>query len=511
MVKQRQSGILLHLTSLPGPFGIGDLGGGLKFIDFLVESGQSCWQFLPTCPTAEIFSHSPYMGLSALAGNTLLISPDLLVEDGWLQGADIEAPNDIFSDFHVDFKGVIPFKEQLLALAFERLNIMHQERFATFCEEQKWLDDYALFMVAKNHYQGGWPDWPRALASRQPKALADLAEKFSHELALVKFGQFIFFDQWHTLHSYAQHKGVVLCGDIPIYVGHDSVDVWANQDCFQLGADFQPTLVAGVPPDYFSATGQRWGNPLYRWTVKGEKNEALYEWWRQRFTVISSMVDMVRIDHFRGFEAYWQIPAEEETAMNGTWVKGPGYEFFVSMGTAISEIEIIAEDLGVITPEVEKLRDDLGFPGMKILQFAFDSDEQNYYLPCNYSENFVVYSGTHDNDTAVGWYLDPKVAQRSKDRLRRYANSDGSMIHHDFLRLAYGSVARLAIIPIQDVLGYGSDCRMNTPATVEDNWIWRCSDVFTADLATFLGKEALFYNRQAVFPEDSLDKDPATE
>lgn len=494
MISRRQCGILLHITSLPGPYGIGDIGSGLRFIDFLTAAGQSCWQFLPTCPTAEIFGHSPYMGLSALAGNILLISPDLLVEDDWLEEEDTFNSKE-FTSYQVNFPQVMQYKERLITLAHAKLAGDKRREFANFCLTQKWLDDYALFMVAKKIYQSAWHDWPADLAARHPQALTTLQQEYSHEIELIKFGQFLFFKQWAILRDQARQQGIALCGDIPIYVGHDSADVWANPDCFQLGPDHLPTVVAGVPPDYFSATGQRWGNPLYRWQLNGKKNKALYDWWRQRFKVISELVDMVRIDHFRGFESYWQIKASEKTAINGRWVKGPGKLFFKEIAGALRGVQIIAEDLGLITPEVEELRDELGLPGMKILQFAFDSDEANLYLPYNYQPHCVVYSGTHDNDTSVGWYLDPKVAQRSKDRLRRLANSDGSVIHRDFIRLAYGSVAYLAIIPMQDVLGYGSDCRMNSPGTVEDNWLWRCAEVLTPDLAAWLAQEAKFYNR----------------
>ncbi|MEN8140410.1 MAG: 4-alpha-glucanotransferase [Thermodesulfobacteriota bacterium] len=495
MEGQRHSGILLHVTSLPGPYGIGDIGSGLEFVDFLAAAGQRCWQFLPTCPTAAAFGHSPYMGLSALAGNILFISPDLLVDHGWLAQEDIEPLPHVATPFTVDFQAVTAYKEQLLLLAHGRLTEEKRQVFAEFCAGQPWLDDYALFMVARNHYQGAWSDWPAELAARKPTALAELAGRFPRQLELVKFGQFLFYEQWALLLKTARQRGVRLCGDIPIYVGHDSSDVWANQDCFLLDDDFLPSVVAGVPPDYFSATGQRWGNPLYSWETQGEKNKRLYDWWRQRFAIIGQQVDMVRIDHFRGFEAYWQVPAEEETALNGTWVKGPGRQFFSDLAEELADVAVIAEDLGIITPEVTALRDALGYPGMKILQFAFDSDERNLYLPFNVTENSVIYPGTHDNDTALGWYMDGGVAQRSKDRLRRLANSDGSAVHLDFIRLAYGSVANLAIIPLQDVLGYGSDCRMNRPGTSHDNWLWRAGEVFSSDLANFLREEARFYNR----------------
>ena len=350
-----------------------------------------------------------------------------------------------------------------------------------------------------------WFEWPASLAGRQKKSLGQWRKKLADEILYHKFMQYVFAGQWQELRGYARAKGIKLIGDIPIYVGHDSADVWAHQDCFML-AEMQPTHVAGVPPDYFSKTGQRWGNPLYLWQKGKKHNKNLYEWWRQRLQKIGSLVDVVRIDHFRGFESFWQIPAEEETAINGTWVKGPGKFFFEQMAEVTADLSIIAEDLGIITPEVEKLRRSCGFPGMKILQFAFDSDEKNSYLPHNFtSTNCVVYTGTHDNDTTVGWYFDSEVAESSKDRVRRYANADGSRIHWDFIRLACSSTAQTVVIPLQDVLGFGSDCRMNRPSTSSGNWRWRCAPRFLNDeIAGQLRDMVVFYNR---LPEDDGKED----
>lgn len=501
-ITHRGSGILMHLTSLPGPYGIGDLGKcAHDFIDFLVSSGQKFWQFLPTGPGSPVFQHSPYMSLSAFAGNPLLIDPLALQEDGLLSRQELERPPD-FSEFYVEFERVTSFRTQLLSAAYEVFKKKKEPKaFTDFCQEEEWLDDYALFMSLREKYHfKAWYQWPRALAVREEEALAVCRRQLADRIRYYKFEQFYFFRQWRQLKGYAGQKGVSLLGDIPIYVGGDSVDVWAHQDCFRLHAGtLRPTHVAGVPPDYFSRTGQRWGNPLYRWQgVKGEKNSALYDWWRRRFAHIFKMVDVVRVDHFRAFEAFWEVPARENTAINGKWIKGPGADFFKEMEAAIGDLPIIAEDLGIITPEVEALRKTLGFPGMKILQFAFDSDADNLYLPHNYpSMNCVVYSGTHDNDTTVGWLLSPEVDERSKERARRYCNSrDDRQLHWDFIRLAFSSIAGLAIIPMQDLLGFGGDCRMNLPSTVANNWKWRCaSHYFTPALAAKFKGETEFYGR----------------
>lgn len=500
MLHQRSSGILAHITSLPGPFGIGDLDGACFFLDFLSNAGQSFWQFLPTVPGAGAFGHSPYMGLSAFAGNPLLISPHLLLEKGLLQKADLSA-KPLFSEYLVEFPAVSDFKEKILANAFSQFESagLYHEDFDIFCREQGWLDDYALFMSLRERFDfKPWYDWPRAIARYENNAIGQAYVDLGERVRFHKFVQFIFFEQWRRLRQAARKKGIGLIGDIPIYVGFDSADVWANQGCFDLDQrTLQPRNVAGVPPDYFSETGQRWGNPLYRWDVDNKPNKELYSWWKRRFVHIGEMVDVVRIDHFRGFASYWQIPAKEETAVKGRWVKGPGISFFNQVKNEIKDLVIIAEDLGVITPDVIKLRDSLQFPGMKILQFAFDSDSKNLYLPHNYDDpNAVVYTGTHDNDTTVGWYFDESVPLVSKDRARKYANSDGGVIHRDFIRMAFSSNARLAIIPLQDVLGFGADCRMNMPSIPEGNWVWRCADRFLSDeVIHYLQEETGFYGR----------------
>ena len=502
MMDLRGSGVLLHITSLPGNYGIGDLGRGSRtFIDFLAAAGQRYWQFLPIGPVSRIFDCSPYMSLSAFAGNPLFVDPDQLADDGLLAEDDLaEGPE--MSEYAVQFDVVIPHKTMLLRRAYG--NFKNRELsgdYSRFCEkEAAWLDDYCLFMAIRNdRQQAAWSTWPSELAGRDAEALAETRLLLDDEIGYHKFVQFCFAKQWRAMRDYAEERGVVLVGDIPIYVSYDSADVWANRHCFRIDEQtLQPTHVAGVPPDYFSATGQRWGNPLYRWDNNGSgENLALQQWWRARFQRIFSTVDVVRIDHFRGFESFWEVPADEETAVNGRWVKGPGKPFFDAMAGDIGELPIIAEDLGIITPEVEKLRAELGFPGMKVLQFAFDSDADNLYLPHNYPDpNCVVYTGTHDNDTTLGWVYSSEVGDEAKSRARRYANSDGEDVHWDFLRMALSSVARTAIIPMQDVLGFGTDCRMNMPGTCEGNWRWRCAErFFGGELAARLRDETSFYGR----------------
>lgn len=496
-MKPRSAGILLHITSLPGVFGTGDIGNALSFLSFLKQAGIACWQFLPTCPVSGAFAYSPYMGYSAMAGNSLLISPELMVQDGFVAADDLLVFDSV-SDYVADFAYALEVRQQLVSLAFTDFDLERSD-FRQFChEEAEWLDDYALYITLKEDYGGkSWVDWPSSYKNHHSAALHEFSRNNLSRLARVQFEQFIFYSQWQQLRDLARAKNIDLFGDVPIYVGHDSCDVWSNQNCFDLDNDGEPVLVAGVPPDYFSKTGQRWGNPLYTWETAGKKNRDLYRWWQLRFRQIGRMVDLVRIDHFRGFESYWAIAQSEETAINGKWLRGPGLGFFKEMTDAVGDLEIIAEDLGLITPEVEALRDDCGFAGMKILQFAFGSGADNSYLPQNYeSNNAVVYGGTHDNDTAIGWFFDPDTPQKARDDFRRLANSDGTSAHRDFNRLAFASTSRLAIIAMQDVLGFGSDCRMNTPGTVENNWLWRCHQkYFSEDVASYLYKEVCFYNR----------------
>jgi 4-alpha-glucanotransferase len=506
ILANRGSGVLLHISSLPSRFGVGDLGPAARaFIDLLVVGGQQCWQFLPLCPTSPGLENSPYMGLSAFAGNPVLISPEALAEDGLLPHDVLhDAPQ--FSEYLVNFDEVRPWKEEILAIAFANFQEHSQnqqlaQEYVEFQESASWLEDYALFMSLHEDLRGlPWSSWPQELARSEPAALAEQRRRLADRISYHRFVQFVFYRQWLGLRRYATKQGIKLIGDIPLYVAPDSADVWALTECFRLDpATLQPTHVAGVPPDYFSDTGQRWGNPLFRWQgTSREGRDRLYQWWRRRLAHQLQLVDIVRIDHFRGFEAYWEVPAAEPEAIRGRWVKGPGLSFFREMEKELGKMPIIAEDLGMITPAVEELRDALGFPGMKVLQFAFDSDETNAYLPHNYPHrNCVAYTGTHDNDTTVGWYFSDRVSPAAKARLLRYARSrEGSPVHWDLIRIALASVANLVITPLQDILGFGSDCRMNLPGTARGNWRWRVAPRFLDEgLFRHLRSECEFYNR----------------
>ncbi len=476
----RASGILLHPTSLPGRFGIGDLGHeAYRFLDFLAHSGQQFWQVLPLGPTG--FGNSPYMCYSALAGNPLLISLEILRDEGFLPAEDLWHVPEFPSD-RINYDWVISYKLPLLHKActgfLQHAKPEQQEKFVAFCQAKaSWLDDYALFMALKAANDGkGWYEWAPELAQRSPSAIAQWTEKLQADITFHKFLQFAFFSQWSHLKTYANERGIQIIGDIPIYVAHDSADVWANPDTFCLDEEtFQPALMAGVPPDYFSATGQLWGNPVYNWE---QLQKTHFHWWIQRFEAMLDYVDIIRIDHFRGFESFWAVPLDPEiepaqrTAEKGEWVEAPGKEFFETLREKLGTLPILAEDLGIITPEVEALRDEFEFPGMKILHFAFGSDPGNPFLPFNYVRNCVVYTGTHDNDTTVGWFHSRPDWER--DAILRYmGHISPEGIHWDLIRMAFSSIANLAILPLQDVLGLGTEARMNFPGTAEGNWAWR--------------------------------------
>lgn len=509
----RASGVLLHPTSLPGPFGIGDLGDeAYRFADFLEQSGQSLWQVLPLGPTG--YGDSPYACYSAFAGNTLLISPERLVTAGLLTKDDIANPPD-FSDEQIDFHEVHLFKEALLATAFRRFKESRgiaSPTFKLFCaREYEWLDDYALFRTLKDHHGGtSWNEWEAPLVRRDPAALQRATENLRDEIEAQKFYQFLFFNQWFELKSYCNDRGIKLIGDIPIFVAQDSADVWTNPEQFKLHKDGQPIVIAGVPPDYFSKSGQLWGNPLYNWErMLADK----FKWWIKRVSTTLHTVDIVRIDHFRGFCACWEIPAGDKTAERGEWVEAPGRQLFLAIREALGELPIIAEDLGVITPDVEKLRDDFGFPGMRILQFGFSSDAKNCDLPHNYHRNVVVYTGTHDNDTAVGWFnsvagegstRDAKQIETERQFCLEYLDTDGREINWDFIRTVMASVADTAIVPLQDLLGLGSEARMNLPNTTSGNWSWRFgSGAMTNELSKRLRDLTELYGRLRAGVNDS--------
>lgn len=470
---QRASGIVLHPTSLPGRFGIGDLGdAAYKFVDFLEQSGQKIWQVLPLGPTG--YDHSPYtMNFSAFAGNPLLISLERLAAAGLLQADQLEPLTDQERPDQVDFDRVIPHKTRYLRQAFQ--HFQPDESFAQFCQQQAfWLEDYALFMALLEANDGKeWSDWEPAIAHRHPDALQDQADALKEDIQYHRFVQFTFFEQWKALRTYANQKDIQIVGDISIYVCYNSADVWANPQCFKLDPEtLRPTYIAGVPPDYFSATGQLWGNPVYNWDYLKDTE---FKWWIQRFQATLAYVDIVRIDHFRGFEAYWQVPASETNAINGEWVPAPGYAFFETLGQQLGSLPVLAEDLGIITPEVEALRDHFQFPGMRILLFAFAEDSRNPYLPHNYERNCAVYVGTHDNDTAVGWWQRASAQERQflAEYLGYTTPDEIPDIHWALIRLAYSSIADLAIIQLQDAMGLDNGARMNDPSTPVGNWRWR--------------------------------------
>lgn len=482
----RSSGILLHPTSLPGRYGIGDLGAAARrFVDWLEAQGQSIWQVLPLGPTS--YGDSPYQTLSAFAGNPNLISLDSLVMDGLLAAADL-ADSPAFPDDRVDFGRVIPFHNQKLALACHNFvssaRPALKQEFAVFVEANRyWLEDFALFAALKQaHELRPWVEWESDLSRRGSQAIAKASQAYASEIEEEKFRQWLFYRQWTALRTYARGKGIRLFGDLPIFVAHDSADVWANQREYFLDERGRPTAVAGVPPDYFSPTGQRWGNPLYRWEAMRASG---YSWWIERFKALLSLVDYIRIDHFRGFEAYWEIPASEKTAIRGQWVEGPGLPFFQAIKRALGSLPLIAEDLGVITPGVEKLRDALGLPGMKVLQFAW-SDPMNPFLPHNHRVNCIVYTGTHDNNTTRGWW-ETEMDAPAREFVKDYLGQAIDDIVWTLARVGMRSSAQTFIMPMQDVLGLGGEGRMNTPGNPAGNWTWR----FGEDAFEHRGKDTL--------------------
>ena len=481
----RANGILLHFTSLPGRHGIGDFGASAyEFADFLSDAGQHLWQVLPLNPTG--YGDSPYQCFSAFAGNPLLLSLDRLQDQGVLRAADLaETPR--FPEDFVDYGRCIEFKMTALRRAgqcfFADSSGEDRAAFNLFCEnESSWLNDYALFMACKDAHRGiAWTSWDPGIRRRDPQAISEWSTKLEPQIKAYKYWQFEFFQQWKRLKSYCEQKKIRFMGDMPIYVANDSADVWAHRDLFHLDDDGRATVVSGVPPDYFSATGQLWGNPIYRWDLLAATS---YKWWIERFRASFSLFDIVRLDHFRGFEAYWEVPASETTAVHGRWVKGPGEDFLRALQDAFGPLPIIAENLGVITPAVEQLRQQFGLPGMAILQFAFGNDPQGpSFRPHNYSRDLVAYTGGHDNDTTVGWWNSsgvgdsirlPEDVRREHEFASAYLNlKDDSEINWVMIRTLLASVADMAVVPLQDVLGLGSSARMNLPGTVSGNWKWR--------------------------------------
>ena len=470
----RSAGILLHPTSLPGNYGIGDLGAeAYKFIDFLNDAGQSLWQVFPLGPTG--FGDSPYQCFSAFAGNPLLISPDKLIEMGLLSKADVlGAPN---NDSHkIDFGPLINYKSALLKRAFENYksnSASIKNSVLNFFNKQKdWLDDYSLFMACKEYHNGvQWTNWSDDIAFRREGAVEMWKAKLTDKIEFQIFIQYLFFDQWNKLKNYANSKGIKVIGDLPIFIAYDSADLWANKILFSVDKHGKLKTVAGVPPDYFSPTGQLWGNPLYKWDEM-QKND--FKWWRKRIAQLFTLFDIVRIDHFRGLDAFYEIPGDAETAVNGRWVNAPGDELFTVIEKEFGEVPIIAEDLGVITDSVIALRDKFKFPGMKILQFSFGKDGDKKFLPHNHVKNCVVYPGSHDNDTTRGFFENAKInTPEIFEWTKKYLGCNGTAIHREVIRAAYASVADMVIIPMQDVLDLGSEARMNFPGRLGGNWTWR--------------------------------------
>jgi 4-alpha-glucanotransferase len=483
---ERASGILLHPTSLPSRGGIGDLGPAAhQFVEFLAAGRQTLWQVLPLSPVG--FANSPYSSISAFAGNPLLISLERLVDHGWLPPGRLQSLPDY--DGNVDFERVKSAKiPRIREAAANFLNNAHgapRERFDRFCHDNAWwLEDFVLFAVLRHKFPGkSWNQWPREIARRDAAALQREREELAQMLDSARVVQFFFYEQWGALRAHSAKYGIKIIGDVAIFVNYDSADVWTHPDIFELNDSLEPEFVAGVPPDAFSATGQRWGNPLYCWDVLKRRG---YDWWIQRMRWATTTCDIVRLDHFRGFESYWEIPAEEETAVKGRWVKGPMDDLFHALRNALGDLPFIAEDLGMITAEVHALRERLQIPGMRVMQFGFDNPGAHIYLPHKFETNTVVYTGTHDNDTTLGWWR-----HTANDAERRHAAAylgqaeDG--IHWAFIRAAQGSVANLCVVPLQDVLGLGTEARMNTPSRPDNNWAWRFhGEALTPELASKL-------------------------
>lgn len=503
MESNKKSGILLHPTSLPSKSGIGELGSeAYKFIDFLRKSGQSLWQILPLGPVG--YGESPYQCFSAFAGNPMLISIEKLLEAGLLEQADVDSSMS-FNAERIDFERVKAYKNILFRKAFNafRQKIKPADMELFEADNYNWLHEFAFFMAIKEHFGGvAWNQWDRDIAAREKSAMERYNAMLTDEVEYNKFLQYMFFKQWLQLKKYANYRGITIIGDLPLFISSDSSDAWARPELFELDDEGRPLKVAGVPPDYFSETGQYWGNPHYRWEVM-EKDG--FRWWQDRFTVLLELVDIIRVDHFRGFESYWEIYGSEKTAQNGRWVTAPGRKLFETIRKYMKDIPIIAEDLGFITKEVDELKNEFGFPGMKILQFTFGKGSEERFLPHNYEENAVVYTGTHDNDTTLGWYLKTKENDpEAIENLKKYYGLDEDIKDEDicwiFIETAYKSNANTAVIPLQDILGLGSEARMNIPSTIGSwNWSWRFKEgALTGELAAKLKDLSLKYGRNNV-------------
>jgi len=498
-VERRGSGILLHITSLPSSYGIGDLGpGAYGFVNFLSEADQIYWQILPLNRTCTAYGNSPYSSFSAFAGNPLLISPELMVEDGILLKSDIEE-HPTFPGERVNYRAVNKYKDKILGIAYERskAKLTGNYEFEKFCRENSyWLDDYGLFISIKRQFKGAdWSKWPEGLRDRKEGVIKEWKEKLREMILMEKFIQYIFFKQWYSLKNYCNSKNLQIIGDVPIYVNYDSSDVWANPEVFKLDKEGRPVFVTGVPPDYFSSTGQLWGHPVYDWNFL---KETQYSWWVMRIEYNLRLFDIFRLDHFRGFVSYWRIPVTEKRAINGRWEKSPAKDFFNTLFKHFPHLPIIAEDLGVITPDVREIMNLFGFPGMRVLIFAFGEDlPTNPYATHNHIKNCVVYTGTHDNNTIRGWF-EKEICPEDRKRLFEYIGKEvsGKKIHRELIRLAMMSVANMVIIPMQDILGLGEKARMNLPASSRGNWEWRVTqDQLSPTITQGLSETTRIYGR----------------
>ena len=468
----RTSGVLMPISSIPSPYGIGTMGKqARKFVDFLVKGGQKYWQILPICPTS--YGDSPYQSFSSFAGNPYFIDLEYLCKDKLLPKKECESFQWGSNPKYVDYGIMYESRYALLRKVYARFTKKEPQDFEKFCENEKqWLDDYALFMALKDANGGqAWSNWDKSLRLREKKAMEEATEKYSEEIRFYKMLQYLFYQQWNALKTYANEAGIEIIGDVPIYVAGDSADVWANPDQFYLDKNLEPIEVAGCPPDAFSDDGQLWGNPLFRWDVMKKDG---YTWWTRRIKAMSELYDIIRIDHFRGFDSFYAIPAKDDTAKNGQWKQGPGMDLFCELEKKLGKLPIIVEDLGFLTPSVHKLLKDSGFPGMKVIQFAFDSREESDYLPHTYTNHCVVYTGTHDNDTVMGWMKTaPKASVKYAKEYLNLTKEEG--YNWGMMRAAWSSVADMAIVPMQDILGLGSEARINTPSTLGNNWKWRAT------------------------------------
>ncbi|MCP5051932.1 MAG: 4-alpha-glucanotransferase [bacterium] len=506
MKPERSSGILMHITSLPGKYGTGTMGReAYEFVDLLETGGQKYWQTLPFTPVSPLFGYSPYSSFSSFAGNRFFINLPMIQKEEWMR-EDIVSHLTVkeTGDF-VDFDSVnaeqLPLLEKAARNFFQYAGDKTKEDYRQFQRDsQYWLEDYALFMAVAGYFDSfNWLAWDEDIRLRTPTAMEKWQEKLLEQTDFHRFIQYIFYRQWNALKEYANQKGIHVIGDIPIYVNFDSADAWAHTEIFQLDPKTRkPTQIAGVPPDYFSPTGQRWGNPLYNWFENERLNPKTTAWWVKRLEQMFATFDIVRLDHFRGFESYWAIPVEESTAINGQWEKGPGMDFFQVLQKELGKLPIIAEDLGHITKPVAELRDNLDLPGMKILQFAFDFDNKNAYLPHNYTtSNCIVYTGTHDNNTTNGWFYEEDIDEPTRNYVTDYLRlNHRDKFHWELIGLALSSIADISIFPVQDLLGYGGKFRMNIPGTAENNWLWKLTPQrLTKETMQKLKKLCIMYGR----------------